>query len=241
MLKRWLNHWLGKGQLPMGTRKTAPKTDSTRNKETKKAALKPKSESTKAHASHQKKAKPSSSSPSSIHTAHKTTKNSHSNGANGKKGPTIGNSVSNHSTASHSNPHSSDGAHTALLSKSLLDSPLLNTSETVCREVACEGLATTASYCRLHYIKNWKKIKRKEIILREGKLNQYIEELVVKYPDKYIEAIRQDLASDKDFSKIIYDLDLDEGIEDFDTEGAEGEDSIIDTIKREYEDEGDAF
>lgn len=227
----------------MGTQKTTPKTDSTRNKETKKVASKPKSEPTKAHASHQKKAKGPSNAPSDIHTSNTVTKNSHSHGANGKKGPTIGNSVSNHLTTSHSNPHhlSSEGAHTALLSKSLLDSSLLNTSETVCREVACEGLATTASYCRLHYIKNWKKIKRKEIILREGKLNQYIEELVTKYPDKYIEAIRQDLASDKDFSKIIYDLDLDEGIEDFDTEGAEGEDSIIDTIKREYEDDGDAF
>ena len=67
----------------------------------------------------------------------------------------------------------------------------------VCREIACEGLSTTAGYCRLHYIKNWRKIKRKEIILKEGKLNQYIEELVAKYPDKYIEAIRQDLATDK--------------------------------------------
>ncbi len=28
----------------------------------------------------------------------------------------------------------------------------------VCREVACDGLATTQGYCRLHYIKNWKKL-----------------------------------------------------------------------------------
>jgi hypothetical protein len=88
--------------------------------------------------------------------------------------------------------------------------------EAVCREVACEGLATSGGYCRLHYIKNWKKIKRKELILREKKLNQYIEELVLKYPDKYIEAIRMDLSTDKDFAKVIYDLDLDEGVDDFD-------------------------
>ena len=91
--------------------------------------------------------------------------------------------------------------------------------EAVCREVACEGLATTGGYCRMHYIKNWKKIKRKELILKEGKLNQYIEELVAKYPDKYIEAIRQDLANDKDFAKVIYDLDLDESVDDFEVEG----------------------
>lgn len=112
--------------------------------------------------------------------------------------------------------------------------------EAVCREVACEGLSTTAGYCRLHYIKNWKKIQRKQLILKEGKLNQYIEELVLKYPDKYIEAIRQDLANDKDFAKVIYDLDLDESVDDFDVEG-ENLDSVIDTIKREFDDEGEAF
>ncbi len=113
--------------------------------------------------------------------------------------------------------------------------------ETVCREVACEGLATTGGYCRLHYIKNWKQIKRKELILREKKLNQYIEELIAKYPDKYIEAIRQDLASDKDFAKVIYDLDLDENIDDFEIDGSDSVDSLIDTIKRDFDDEGDGF
>ncbi|OFZ21974.1 MAG: hypothetical protein A2X94_16080 [Bdellovibrionales bacterium GWB1_55_8] len=113
-------------------------------------------------------------------------------------------------------------------------------SEAVCREVACEGLSTSAGYCRLHYIKNWKKIKRKELILKEKKLNQYIEELVVKYPDKYIEAIRQDLANDKDFAKVIYDLDLDESDDEFDGEN-ESMDALIDNIKRDFDDEGDAF
>lgn len=121
--------------------------------------------------------------------------------------------------------------------RSLLDT----LGDTVCREVACEGLATSGGYCRLHYIKNWKKIKRKEVILRERKLNQYIEELVVKYPDKYIEAIRQDLASDKDFAKVIYDLDLDETVDEFDVDSSESVDSLIDTIKRDFEDDGDAF
>jgi hypothetical protein len=110
----------------------------------------------------------------------------------------------------------------------------------VCRETACESLATTLSYCRLHYIKNWKKIKRKEIILKEGKLNQYIEELVVKYPDKYIEAIRQDLASDKDFAQVIVDLDLDESADDFEADGENAE-GLIDNIKGNFDDEGDAF
>ena len=113
--------------------------------------------------------------------------------------------------------------------------------DTVCREVACEGLGTSAGYCRLHYIKNWRKIKRKEVILKEGKLNQYIEELVAKYPEKYIEAIRQDLANDKEFAKVIVDLDLDENDEDFEGEGSGDNDTSIDSIKREFEDETETF
>ena len=73
----------------------------------------------------------------------------------------------------------------------------------VCRRRADIAVFTTS--------KIGKKIKRKELILKEKKLNSYIEELVAKYPDKYIDAIRQDLANDKDFAKVIYDLDLDEG------------------------------
>lgn len=105
----------------------------------------------------------------------------------------------------------------------------------VCREIACEGLSTTSGYCRLHYIKNWKKIKRKELILKEKKLNQYIEELVAKYPDKYIEAIRSDLADEKAFSKVIYDLELDEGIDEIPSE-EESDDSIIESVKRDFDD-----
>jgi len=127
---------------------------------------------------------------------------------------------------------------TSLLSSSLSGGRHAASDADSCREVACEGLATTAGYCRLHYIKNWKKIKRKELILKEGKLNQYIEELVAKYPDKYIDAIRQDLAVEKDFAKVIFDLDLDEGVDEFDPDAESGE-ALIDNIKREFEDEGE--
>ncbi len=113
-------------------------------------------------------------------------------------------------------------------------------TEAVCREVACEGLGTTAGYCRLHYIKNWRKIKRKEVILKEGKLNVYIEELVAKYPEKYLEAIRHDLTNDKEFAKVIHDLDLDESIDDFEGEGSDS-DAVIDTIKRDFDDDTEAF
>ena len=106
--------------------------------------------------------------------------------------------------------------------------------EKMCRESSCENLATTKGYCRLDYIKNWKKIKRKEMILKEGKLNQYIEELVSKYPDKYIDVIRQDLSTEVNFNKVIHDLELDESIDDLDYDG-DSIDSLIGSIKKEGE------
>ena len=110
--------------------------------------------------------------------------------------------------------------------------------EKMCRETGCENQATTKGYCRLDYIKNWKKIKRKEMILKEGKLNQYIEELVSKYPDKYIEVIRQDLATEVNFNKVIHDLELDESIDDLDYDG-DSIDSLIGSIRKEDDDFGD--
>jgi hypothetical protein len=78
-----------------------------------------------------------------------------------------------------------------------------------CQERYCENLATTLGHCRFHYIKNWKTIRKKRQILSEGKLQSLIEELVQKYPPKIIETIVNDLNSDKQFFKILKDLNID--------------------------------
>jgi hypothetical protein len=72
----------------------------------------------------------------------------------------------------------------------------------------CDNPATTSGYCRYHYIKLWKDVKKKELILSEGKLAKIIEELVRKYPMKYIETIIHDLADDKAFNHVLKDLDI---------------------------------
>lgn len=119
-----------------------------------------------------------------------------------------------------------------------------------CREPGCDHDFSLMGYCRLHYIKNWRRIKRKEGILASGQLNNYVEELVSKYPDKYLDVIRQDLASEKEWGKAVVDLEL----EGADEEGGAEED--IDTAAEgvrtggggggsprggEFDDEGDAF
>jgi hypothetical protein len=111
-----------------------------------------------------------------------------------------------------------------------------------CREPGCEHETLLRGFCRLHYIKNWRKIKRKEAILASGQLNNYVEELVSKYPDKYLEVIRQDLASEKEWAKVVVDLELESADEenggDEDMEGvAEG----TGRREREFDDDSDTF
>jgi hypothetical protein len=111
-----------------------------------------------------------------------------------------------------------------------------------CREPGCEYDFILTGFCRMHYIKNWRKIKRKEAILASGQLNNYVEELVSKYPDKYLDVIRQDLASEKDWSKVVVDLELDSVDED-----AGGEEELEGVAegtrpgRGEFEDDSDSF
>ena len=77
-----------------------------------------------------------------------------------------------------------------------------------CGQKGCDNLRTTQQYCRLHYIANWNDIKRKREILREGKLQQYIEELISKYPPAYIKAVAADLQDEKDFYRALSELNI---------------------------------
>lgn len=93
-----------------------------------------------------------------------------------------------------------------------------------CIERNCDSPATTANFCRLHYIKNWNDIKKKLQILSEGKLQELIEVLVSKYPVKYIEAILQDLSEEKVFLSVLKELNIESVEESFDDELEDGDD-----------------
>lgn len=115
--------------------------------------------------------------------------------------------------------------------------------QAVCREASCESIATTNQYCRMHYIKNWQKIKLKETILNEGRLQRYIVELVDKYPDKYIEAIQEDLLSDKAFSRIIQEFEVQQPDEEFEEiEPSHSSDSFgSNSLTSDFDNDGDNF
>jgi len=79
-----------------------------------------------------------------------------------------------------------------------------------CRVKDCDQIATVDGYCRYHYLLFWKRIQVRKKILSEGKLSRYIEELTARYPDKYLEMLRKDLRSEKDFMAAITELEIDE-------------------------------
>ncbi len=79
-----------------------------------------------------------------------------------------------------------------------------------CRVKECDQVASVDAYCRYHYLLFWKKIQVRKKILTEGKLERYVEELTARYPDKYLEMLRKDLRSEKDFLSAIQELELDD-------------------------------
>jgi chemotaxis protein histidine kinase CheA len=83
-----------------------------------------------------------------------------------------------------------------------------------CRVRDCDQLAVVDGYCRYHYLALWKRIKHRKQILSEGKLQKYIEDLTARYPDKFLEVLRKDLRSEKDFMAAIMELELDESPQD---------------------------
>lgn len=85
-----------------------------------------------------------------------------------------------------------------------------------CKVRECDELSVVDGYCRLHYLKFWKRIQLRKKILTDGKLEKYIDELTQRYPDKYIEMLREDLKSEKSFLSAINELEIEEANEEAD-------------------------
>jgi len=67
----------------------------------------------------------------------------------------------------------------------------------ICKEEGCHNAQTTAGYCRLHYLRNWKQIKQEHQERAAKRLNRYIEAVVKQHPKKYIEVIKEEINSGK--------------------------------------------
>jgi hypothetical protein len=98
-----------------------------------------------------------------------------------------------------------------------------------CRARDCDQIAAVDAYCRYHYLLFWKKIQIRKKILQDGKLERYVEELTSRYPDKFLEMIRRDLRTEKDFVQAIQELEIDEA--GLDNEFEEDTQTYIDEVR----------
>ena len=83
------------------------------------------------------------------------------------------------------------------------------------------------TWCRFHYILLWKNIQTRRHILQEGKLGRYIEELTARYPDKFLEILKKDLRSEKDFLAAIQELEIDESAVEAEFDDEESQSDIF--------------
>jgi len=78
----------------------------------------------------------------------------------------------------------------------------------ICAQAKCSGQAETSGYCRLHYLSNWKRIKLNDQLKAEARLNHFVDKLSKKYPDSYIEKIKEGVESEEKFFEITKELDI---------------------------------
>ncbi len=98
-----------------------------------------------------------------------------------------------------------------------------------CRARDCDQISMVEAYCRYHYLLYWKRIQVRKKILADGKLVHYVEELTSRYPDKFLEMIRKDLRTDKDFLGAIQELEIDES--SLDSEFEDESQSFIEEVR----------
>jgi hypothetical protein len=99
----------------------------------------------------------------------------------------------------------------------------------LCRVRDCDQVSNVEGYCRYHYLLLWKKIQIRKSILLDGKLEKYIEDLTGRYPDKFLEMIKKDMKTEKDFHSAIQELEIDES--------ALGDDGAADDDAQSFADE----
>ncbi|MFO1519037.1 MAG: hypothetical protein U1F57_05150 [bacterium] len=107
----------------------------------------------------------------------------------------------------------------------------------ICKETDCVSEQTTDGFCRLHYLKNWKKIRtdKKKKSLRS--LNKYIDNIIKNDPDRYVDTLKDNLRNPLDFgnknSGVFSRDDFDEIIDELGYK--EDLDNMLDNIKVDKE------
>jgi len=71
----------------------------------------------------------------------------------------------------------------------------------ICQEKGCRNVQTTKGYCRLHYLKNWRTAKEQRRRRAGEKLNRYVEGIMKRHGDRYVDAARKEMRREIDFDE----------------------------------------
>lgn len=102
-----------------------------------------------------------------------------------------------------------------------------------CQQRGCKKPGTSFGYCRLHYLTHWKGIKQDERQRAERRLNAYVDRLAKRYPDEYLEKIKEGIENEDAFKKTMEQLELDKEHD----QGNETEREFLEKLIRNIKDE----
>ena len=103
----------------------------------------------------------------------------------------------------------------------------------LCKEEGCSNQQTTAGFCRLHYLKNWKGIRSEKKKKAAKNLNKYIDNIVKSNPDRAVDGLKSNLRDEPVFEKSLDEMFYNDSVRELmaDLGYREDLDTLIDTIK----------
>jgi hypothetical protein len=103
----------------------------------------------------------------------------------------------------------------------------------LCKETGCSNQQTTAGFCRLHYLKNWKRIRSDKKKKAAKNLNKYIDNILRSNPDRGVETLKGNLKNEGSLERSMDDVFYHDSVRDMmaDLGYREDLDVMIDSIK----------
>lgn len=76
----------------------------------------------------------------------------------------------------------------------------------LCKTHGCNNQSTTMGYCRLCYLKNWKKIRTEKKKKAAKNLNKYIESIMKSSKETGVKSLRDNLKDENTFERSLDDM-----------------------------------
>ncbi|MFH1728643.1 MAG: hypothetical protein ABIA04_09525 [Pseudomonadota bacterium] len=76
----------------------------------------------------------------------------------------------------------------------------------LCKIPNCGNQAFHKGFCRLHYLKEWKVVKKQEGESLEVNLDDFIEKLKIKYPKDFLDILKQATKNSENLNKRLKEI-----------------------------------